>query len=246
MTRANLGLVVTQLAGNVLLAFLFYYWLGIGESRTASLAWSLAVVLILVCMACVLHGGTFVYAAGEPALWPAFRRALRNLLPLLAAALVVLALYLLLARWAEYSAQPAFKLASWLTLKLRKPVKPAAILRALSVLTWLVRWIALPVILLPMAAGVANQGWRGFTRIGKADRRLYWVQAPVLLLCALWLPFKLFGWVPQTTSFAVEILSFAARLLAAYLLFVVSWLLLARLTSAGKPVSSHPRTAVSP
>ena len=247
MTRPNLSLLGLHLAGNALLLLLGYYWLGIGESRTLTLLWSLAVALLFVCAACLLHGATFVFVGQALGLSTAFRTALRNLLPLVAAALVVLGVYLLLSRWADYSSQPAFKIASLLTLKFRKPVKPSTILGIFNVVTWLLRWVVLPVPLFPMLSGVASTGWRGFARFGKIPgQRLFWLQAPILLLGAFWLPLRLIDWVQQVGSFATEILSFSARLLFAYLFFVVSWLRLARLTSAGKPVVSQPMTAVSP
>jgi hypothetical protein len=223
-----------------------YYWLGTSESRTLTLLWSFAVALLIICCTCVLHGASF--AAPQSAdLAEAFRVALRNLLAILAAAGLVLALYLLLARWDDYSFQPALKVASWLTLKLRKPVKPASVLRVINVATWLVRWVLLPLPLLPMISGAATRGWRGFTSLGKLPaRRFYWLLSPILLLCAFWLPFKLLGWIPQPASFVMQILSFSARLLVAYLLFVGSCLSLAFLTSAGKPVLSHAKTVVAP
>jgi len=107
--------------------------------------------------------------------------------------------------------------------------------------------VILPLLLLPMASGAASRGWSGFGRFARfRGKRLYWLEAPILALCSFWLPFKLIGWVPRVDSFVMEILSFAARLLCAYLLFTASWLLLAFLTSAGKPVLSHSQTAVSP
>jgi hypothetical protein len=237
MTRNDLSFAAIHLGGNAVLLLLGYYWLGILESRTLTLLWSLAVALLFICLTCVLYGGTL---AGS------FRKALRNLLPLLVAALAIFALYLLLARWAGYTADLSFSIASWLTLKLRKPIRPATILRLFNVVTWLFRWVLVPAPMLPMLAGVASLGWRGFARFGKLPGRVFWLQAPLLLLGAFWVPLKLIDWIPQVGSFVMEILSFSSRFLFAYLLFVVSWLLLARLTSAGKPVFSHSKTIVSP
>src|SRR5262249_52151528 len=119
--------------------------------------------------------------------------------------------------------------------------------RVFQVITWLIRWFILPLLLLPLIAGTSSGGWRGFTQAGRfRGRRFYWLEAPVLLLCAVWLPFALIGWVPHRGSFSLEIISFTARLLVAYFLFIGAWLLLAFLTSAGRPVLTHPRTAVSP
>ena len=59
------------------------------------------------------------------------------------------------------------------------------------------------------------------------------LKCPLLLLCALWVPFRLLDWVPHMGSFAMEMVSFVVRLLVAYLLFVAAWLLLAFFTSGG-------------
>jgi hypothetical protein len=250
VTRATRTLSAVHLVANALLLWLGYYWLGIGDSRTASLLWSAVIALVLVSLSCWLHGATFAYFAGRPVgqvtdLPTSFRTALRNLLAILAALVVVLLIYLLLSRWSGYSTQPAFDISSWLTLKFRKPVRPNSVFRIFRALTWLVRWVMLPVILLPWVAAVASQGWAGF-RHRIANTRRYWLQAPLLLLLALWVPFLLLDWVPYTGKFAIEMASFVIRLLVAYLLFVAAWLVLAFLTSGGKPVLSHPSTEAKP
>jgi hypothetical protein len=253
MTRSTRILSAVHLGANALLLWLGYYWLGIGESRTASLLWSAVVALVLVSLTCCLHGATFAYfvrqperpAAGVLDLPSSFRTALRNMLAILTALSLILVLYFLLSWWSDYSILPSYGFSSWLTLKFRKPVRPNSVLRAFMVVTWLLRWVVLPVILLPWVAAVSSQGWRGL-RHRIAKRRLYWLQAPVLLLCALWVPFLLLNWVPYVGRFSLEMVSFAIRLLVAYLLFVAAWLALAFLTSGGKPVLSHPSIEAKP
>jgi hypothetical protein len=249
MTRSTRNLMAVHLAGNALLLWLAYYWLGLGESRTSSLLWSAVVALLLVVLTSCLHGATFAYfvaPVGQVTDLPrAFRTAVRNLLAILLAVLVVLLLYFLISLWINNSAVPGYNLSSWLTLKLRKPVRPTAIFRIFNVATWLVRWVILPVIMLPWIASIASGGWRGFRR-RLATKRLYWIEAPVLLLCALWVPFLLLGWVPYNGNFTLEMVSFAIRLLVAYLLFVGAWLVLAFLTSGGKPALSQPITEAKP
>jgi hypothetical protein len=63
---------------------------------------------------------------------------------------------------------------------------------------------------------------------------LYWIAAPLLLLCALALPWHLIGWVPHVGSFTMEMLSFTGRVAVAYLLFIAAWTFLASLTGANK------------
>jgi hypothetical protein len=242
-------LVGLHLVSNALLLWLGYLWLGVGEPTVPRLIFSFADALAIVALACWLHGATLVYFVGQapsPApLSPAFRTALRNLLPLLIAAVVVLAFYGLLAWWVDASSKPAFRLASWLTLKLRKPIRPATVTRIFQAGFWMVRWWILPVVLLPVAAAITNRGWRGFGAIGRSGWR-YWLEVPLLLLCAFWLPFRIFGWVPRTASFGLEMASFVLRIGAAYLLFVAAVLVLELLTSRGRPILSQPKTVASP
>jgi hypothetical protein len=234
-----------HLAGNALLLWLGYYWLGLGESRAGALAWSAVVALALLVGACWLYGGAFAYFRAPGAgVRGAFQTALRNLPALAAFAIVLLAIYGLLDQLQDYSGRPAFSIASWLTLKLRKPVKPATVLRVFQCALWLVRWVVVPVLAAPVFAGLASGGWRG--AFARRRWRWYWIEAPVLLLAALWLPARLLGWVPHAASFGMEMASFAARAAAAYLLFAAGGLGLALRTSGGKPEVSQRKTVASP
>jgi hypothetical protein len=274
MSRSIRTLCLAHLLGNALLLWLGYYWLGLGEESVGVLLWSLLVAAGTALGACWLHGAAF-------ALWAApterpFRLALRNLAPIAAAVVAVAAPYLLLALWAGYSAQPAFRIASWLTLTLRKPVKPTTVLAVFNVALWVVRWAALPALLLPRFAGVAARGWRGFCGAGASAcqplpdgrgspehhraatvrERSIWLfrdkllarllAVPALLMCAFRLPIALMGWVPHVGGFWLEMLSFAVRCAIAYLLFVGAWLLLVFLISSGRPAATQPKTVASP
>jgi hypothetical protein len=222
--------------GNALVLGLAYYWLGVGESSAAALVWSAALAVVILTMACCLHGGTLVFfRADQPrSLSVAFRTVLRHMAPFLAAVVLIAAVYWLLAQWAAYSSTPALRIASWCTLKLRKPIKPATVQRAFDLVLALVRWMVIPVFVLPMFAGIAARGWRGAAEFGRHRRsRFYWAAAPVLLLCALALPWQLVAWVPRVSSFAMEMLSFMVRAGVSYLLFITGWICLASLTSGG-------------
>jgi hypothetical protein len=227
-----------QLVANGLLLWLAYEWLTISESTMTRLVWSGAAALLIVAASSLLHGATFASFRkdAQPGAGPSFRTAIRHLLPLLLMVLAAVAIYAFLAWWAGYSATPAAKLASWLTLKFRKPVRPAAVSQCLNVVLWMVRWVLLPVDLLPLFSGVASRGWRGFNEFGwRRYSRLYRLGVPLLVLCGLWLPFRLLNWVPHIDGFTMQMASFAARTVAAYLLFVSAAMVLAFLTSRGKP-----------
>jgi hypothetical protein len=224
MNSATRKLCAIHLAANALLLWLGYEWLDVGESTGLRLAWSALDALAILALVCWLYGATFVFfrsPAEERRLNDAFRTALRHVAPLLVAAIAVIAIYGVLVWAAAALGTPAFKVASYITLKLRKPVKPATVLNMFRGVVWVVRWMVLPVALLPMAPGIAERGWRGFGEFTGRRRWRYWVAAPVLLLAGLELPALLLGWIPRG-GFALELISFSFRALFAYLLLVGS------------------------
>ena len=246
--RALRRFALLHLFANALILWLGYYWLGIGESRTSTLAWSALVLIVFAAFVCCAYGAALVYFrddGGQVA--NSWRTAVRNLLPLILAAIAVVLIYWLLERWSVYSSRPAFRIASWLTLTLRTPVRPAAIASIFNVVLWVVRWTALPVALLPVASAVAAVGWQGFRKSSFGVREwLYWIEVPLLLVCLIRLPLWLFYWVPAADGFGMQAASFTVRIFAAYLLFGVSWLVLAFVTSRGKPRPAQSSTADSP
>lgn len=232
-----------HLIANALLLWLAYYWLGIGESSIPQLVLSAVIALVLVCATLVVHGASYTDSTDVRT---ALRTAVSHLLPLFAVALAALLVYGLLSWWQGYSSGPAFKLASWMTLKSRKPVKPESVLRVFDFFLWIVRWILLPWTFVPLASALARDGWSGFAKQAWQRSRTYWILLPVLLLAALWLPLKILGWVPAFSSFSVQMISFGLRALIAYALFAGGLFALARATSGGSPRFSQSKTAASP
>src|ERR1022692_3196977 len=247
--RSLAPIAAVQLVGNALLLWLGYYWLGLGETRAAPLAWSALVALLLLTLACWLHGATFAYFSGTR------RLPLRRLPLLVAAVIVLLAVYWALARWSNFSSRPSLKPPSSLIMPSRKPVKPATVLNVFKLALWLVRWMVVPALALPILCGIATNTPRPPAapeqRPSGSGRRparnwWYWIATPILLVCALWLPLKLMGWTPHAGSFGMQMFSFVVRLLIAYLLFVGAWLVLAFLTSGGSPRATQSNTVASP
>ena len=165
MTRTTRIFCLLQLPANALLLWLAYEWLAMPESTALRLVGSAVAALSILAAASWLHGAMFTSFRGgaQPGIAPAFRTALRHLLPLLLMVLGAIALYVFLAWWAGYSVTPAAKLASWLTLKFRKPVRPATVLSCFNAVLWMVRWVLLPADLLPLFSGVAARGWAAST-----------------------------------------------------------------------------------
>jgi hypothetical protein len=237
-----------HLLANAVILAAGYYWLGIPESRSSTLALSAAVALSLIAAVSITYGAAFAFfCLDAKAVAPAWRIAARNLLPLATASIAITAIYVLLALWQDYSSNPAFTLASFLTMTLRKPVKPAAVSRIFDAILFLLRWAIVPVALLPMLAAISIHGWSGFATIGRNFTRWrYYVVTPALLLIALVAPLEILNWKPHARTFGFEMISFFLRASAAYLLFAAAWLALAFATSAGKPRFTQSKTVVSP
>jgi hypothetical protein len=241
-----LGLL--HLAANALLLGIGYYWLGLGESRAATLAWSIAVASFLVLLFCWTYGAGLAYFRDpRNSALTAWRTSLRNLIPFAVAALAAGALLLAVMSGADLFAGYGFRLASYLSLKFHIGAKPSSIAAIPQRIALTIEWVVLPVLLLPMLSAISESGWRGFRSAGAGPRRrIYWIQAPVLLLIVVYLPIRLVNWVPAVPGFGMQVFSFAARALAAYLLFGMGWLLLAFVTSGGSPRATQPMTVVSP
>ena len=250
MNRSIIWLLLLHLVGNALLLWLGYYWLGIGESDAPHLAWSAAVMVGIACAALWLHGMALVLFNREAELdfGPATRNIAAHLPALFAVAIGAAALYGLLA-WAHDAFEHgAFIIGSYATMELRRPVPPSGVLRAYYVLIWLLRWMIVPALLFRLGASVALRGWRGFRlpwRTGRT-RWHYAIEVCALLVCAIWAPLKLLGWIPHLERFALQMASFVGRAGVAYLLFVFALLAVEFVTSAGRPRLIQPRTAVSP
>ena len=247
MMRAQIALLVSHLIGNALLLWLGYFWLGLNESDAQNLLWSSLVFCVVVAGFVWLHalalaqfsGLSFRHAASSSA---------RHLPPLLALTLLGLAIYALLLWLANSFGGAAYLIGSYSTMHLRRPVPPTAVERVFRVILWTMQWILMPALLLPIAAAISVNGWRGWNQrfLLRRHRFQYFIEVVALLLGAFWLPFKLFFWIPPISSFSGQMASFLARAGTGYLLFVLALLALEFFTSSGKPREIQPITVPSP
>lgn len=247
MTPSRIALVIAHLAGNALLLWLGYYWLGLDESDRPHLAWSAAVILCFIVAAAWLHGLALAHFSGLP-LFRAAGRSGRHLLSLFAVSLLAIAIYGALFWLLPHLGGISYTVASFATMKLHKPVTPLSVQKGFHILVLLLQWVVLPAVLLPLAAAVSVEGWSGFRWRSLRHRRmwLYWIETAALLFCAIWVPFKLFFWVPRVEPFNAQFVSFLLRVGTGYLLFVTSLLLLEFFTSSGRPLETQPSTVASP
>ncbi len=218
-----------QAAGNALLFWCAFSWLGIRDSRGWQLAETAVFGLAVLALWLWLQDGTFVYCADRSqALWGAFRKALKTLAVFSAVAIVFTLLVWALGKLDNPLTAAGQRTASWLTFHLRRPVKPASWVRGYLALLWGVRWIVLPALMLPVAAGAARNGIHGMW--GKGSR-IFCLEYLIALAIGVYLPGVLISWVPHFVGTAPQVLSFMLRFGFAYVLIVTSWLAVVFFTS---------------
>jgi hypothetical protein len=220
----------------------------IPESNAAHLVWSAFIVLLFICSVLWLHGTAFAWFGRRPEsnLRPSFVRALRHLPALFVLAIISILFYILVSWFKGTLGQPAFQLASWLTLTLRNPLPPARVLGVFHGIVWLIQWLVLPALLLPVSAAVSNEGFAGFQRFARKPR--FWQSLGIffLVIGAVWLPMKLLAWIPKMPSFSAEMASFLLRGGFAYLLFAGLLLVLEKVTSTGIPSFTQRSSSAMP
>ncbi|MGD0629231.1 MAG: hypothetical protein ABR987_07755 [Terracidiphilus sp.] len=99
--------------------------------------------------------------------------------------------------------------------------------RWLTALEWIVRWIVVPAKLIPYAAASAQWGWRlPWRRVLKfLFNWRWWLGVVLVSIAGVWIPSQFFNGTPKGTVSA-QIWTLAAKLAGAYILSVVSWVLL--------------------
>jgi hypothetical protein len=211
-----------QVVGNALAFGALYRWLGLRDSKMSQLVMTAVFGLLILVPWLWLQDSTMAYCADRSrGLWGTFRKSLSTLAIFSAVIVGFAAMFWALGRLEGPLADAGQKTASWLTLHLRKPIKPQTWITIYISLLWAVRWIVLPVLMLPIASGVAR-GVRGFRA-----SRVFWLQYLIALVIGYWIPALLMHWVPNLSGTAAQVASFVLRFGIAYLLMVTAWLAVA-------------------
>lgn len=229
-----------HVGGNLLLAVLTYGWLAIPDARLWQIALSVLFGVALGLAFLWLQASTFeffaqAHAGAGASVRAAFRATLRRL-PALVVWTLLFGLVLWAIGWASgWVRYAADWLGSLLTMTLRTPVSPQSVAGVLNAILWVLTWVWAPLRLLPLAAEVSVNGFGGFRGARRAvaqrvfRRGRYWLAYVALLALGTWLPTVLIDWMPEVESLWAQATSLLLRFLAAYLLFVTAWLLLASL-----------------
>lgn len=199
-----------QFVANALLVYAFYEWLGIRDSRASQLILSVVLGLAIIAGTVFLHSRTF------------------HVKPLRFAAILLVFLVVFWGLNQLPLDRFGLWLASTLTYRLRKPVKPPTVVQTLTWLKLFLQWIVVPLLLLQR----------------RSPR--FWLQYIAVVLVAFFVPSLLIHWTPKLTGTALQVTSFVLRFGVAYCLVTTGFVALWRFTASGNPVESQPSTVALP
>jgi hypothetical protein len=214
-------------------------WLLIPEAQIWQIVLTVLAVLFLVLFFLWLHAATFSYFAELHAKGAArFRGGLppANLIAFTLWALIF-AFLLHVVQHLSGEFQPA--LASYLRsispAWLRRTMTESRMDSMVALKFWVLFWIIIPAVSLPIGLQTAIHGFGGFGKVGRrgwrrtAGNRVYWSVLIVLAILGVYLPGLLIAWLPKVSSVTTEGVSLVLRLLLAWFLAVSSWTSLASL-----------------
>jgi len=234
-----------QVFGNAALLAATWGWLWIPEAHAWQVAATLVVAAVILALSLWLHGGTLalfhhLHHGGESP-WAAFG-ATRRRLPALAVWGLIFGVLMWVVDWLhgeEYHV--AAWLSSALTLWLGRPVTPRLMSQVYYTLVFFLGWV-LALFLVALAVRVATQGFAGFRpqslrrALSAFWRFRYWVTSVAAFALGAFLPWFLANWKPVTEGVKPEAVSLGLRFLAAYLLMMTAWVVLA--SAAARVASS--------
>jgi hypothetical protein len=223
---------------NPILFALFALWLLIAEATVWQLALNVVLVVVIVTGGLLLHGGTLNYFSDRfrdegAGVAKAFGRALRHLGAIAACAVIIYWVWALAGQLSDYGQTVPTYLRSTLPAFLRQHISLAPLTGVYDGLVFLLRWVVIPGLSLPLVLRAADQGFRGFGRAGWAAWKKtiasfqYWMILVIAALLGVYASDKIMDWRPTSkdTTFLTETASLVLRLFFAYLLGLFSWLL---------------------
>jgi hypothetical protein len=210
-----------QWFGWLALLGLFYWWLGIPEARVAQLALSAGLALLILAGAWLLMALAFDDNLARAKWFLGWYAAL----------------ILFFAAWWWTAAQTDRAgpwLASLLTWNVKKPFSPAS---ARLLYAWIVCGIG------TLAVLGAFVPWAAQWSAARSVR--YWLRSLGAAIVGGGLAWTLYHWVPELTSTAAQVASFAVRATLAWSLAIGAWWVIVREAKAATP-SPSPATPSDP
>lgn len=220
-----------HLVGNALLLGSAALWLLIPEARIWQLIFAAVSALFLIFAFAWLHCGTLAHGISpeRATLFADFRRALRRI-PLF----LLLALALLfLMHWSADLSDMSWRISGYLFTLLPNWLRSSIGEQGLN--TWVefklaaLTWILLPALFLPWLAATAAYGLSSHTvraALQSYARWKYWLGVVLVGLFGVFIPRLLMEWTPGQ-GLGSEVVSMGLRLMLAYVVAVLSWLVAA-------------------
>ena len=227
-----------QFVANPLLFALFVGWLLLPVATEFHLLLNGLVIVVFAAAALVLHAGTLNFYSvqnrdAQARAREAFRRALRNIFAVAAGAALLFVLWALLDSTEPLQLTLPFYVRSLLPEFIRRHLEPSWFQIALEGIVFAIRWVLIPGLVLPLLVEAVNSGFRAFGKPGgaavknSAKRVSYWLVLVLAAVAGFIAPASLMDWSPEfkNSTLHLEAISLVARLSAAYILAVASWLL---------------------
>jgi hypothetical protein len=227
---------------NLVLLGLSAAWLLIPEAKIWQLALNVLLAVVIAATALVLHAGTLNYFSDQfgerpAAVATAFRRALRHLAAIAVCAMVFYAVWMLAGGLDRYQEIFPTYVRSTLPGSVRQHVSPGVLRETFTFLVFLLEWVVVPGLFLPLALLAADRGFRGFGSAGWKTWKTtvgglhYWVILGIAAFLGVGGSNTITGWRPasQNPTFAGETANLVLRLFLAYGLGLVSWMVVCSL-----------------
>ena len=223
-----LKLWLLNLFANAAVLGAWYCWLLIPDAHGWQVAWTIAQALLTIAFVLWLRAGSVAWFRvsefrTQPAIGPAFRRGWCHAIPLA----IWFATFVVVA-WIVISAgkyTPQFSV--WIRQKVNAGPPPRNVMHGSDWLLFVLLWVVLPAIWIPIATTIAAVGFSGahMQRSLRVLRRpLYWILYCVLMALASWVPYKLVTWVPDLSTLQQQAWSAGLRFVAAYVVLITAGL----------------------
>ena len=228
---------LVQFFVNPILAGLLAAWLLIPEAKIWQLALNVLLALLIASAALVLHAGTLNYFSDRFLQQPtevklAFGRAVRHFAAVAVCAIVFYLAWTLAGGLDRYQETFSIYFRSILPASVRGRIPLGVLTGSFDFLVFLLQWVAVPGLLLPLTLRAADRGFRGFRRAGWNTWKTtiaslhYWLFLAVAAFIGVYGSNMLLGWRPSSESptFAGETANLVLRMFLAYGLGLLSWM----------------------
>ena len=223
-----LKLWLLNLFGNAAILASWYCWLQIPDAHGWQVVWTAAQALLTIAFVLWLRARTVAWfrvseSRNQEKISPAFRRGWRHAIPLGIWFAVLVVVGWIIISVGNYT--PQFSV--WIRQKVNAGPAPRNVMHGTDWLLFVVLWVVLPAIWIPLATTIAAVGFSGahMRRSLRVLRRpLYWLLYCVLMALAAWVPYKLVTWIPDLSTLRQQAWSAGLRFVAAYILVITAGL----------------------